>query len=175
MNILKILSSIIVFANLGSVSFAYINLSEYFPSKTSIEYYIPPSTGCAINAVYLAISKIHHKSILIEEIANDFKKFEGPPYSMLDIVSILDTHSMQTIPLKLTSPREVFKYKFKYGILYLKESNKGIGHFSFCFRGKDNKLWIADPMFGNECVEFTSESEVFKLFTGIILKIEYLK
>ena len=127
---------------------------------------------CAINAVYFSIKKTLDKSISIEKISQNFEKFEGPPYSILDIVSILDEYSLKTLPSKLIPSTEVFMHRFNNGILYLKKPGRKIGHFSFCFRGKDGKLWIADPAFGDKCIEFTPESEIFKSFTGIILKIE---
>ena len=55
-----------------------------------------------------------------------------------------------------------------YGILYLRNFEKEIGHYSFCFRGKDGTLWVADPRFSNRCLKFTSKSEILKFL------LEYL-
>ena len=38
--------------------------------------------------------------------------------------------------------------------------------------GDDGKLWISDPVFENECVEFSKASAQYKIFSGIALLVE---
>ena len=138
---------------------------------SNIENYVSPSTGCAIYSVYFSVIKASNKNISIKDIAKEFEEFGNPPYSILDIVSVLERHSLLGKGYRLKSPDMIFSHNFIYGILYLRNFEKEIGHYSFCFRGKDGTLWVADPRFSNRCLKLTSKSEILKFFTGIFIEI----
>lgn len=136
-----------------------------------INPYVNKSSGCGIISAWMCLEKIG-KPAPLADVRKLFEGFEGPPYSMLDVLAVLELCGAKGRALKFAEKSEIFKAGLSNAILYLEDGNGKVGHFSFCFRGDDGKLWISDPVFGNECVEFSKASAQYKVFSGIALLVE---
>ncbi len=161
-----IISFIFVFSH------AYAKITIPFAANENFEYFVPPQEGCAIISTYFGLHKLGIKHAKIQELEKSFLQIKKPPYSMLDIAAILDEYGIGSKALRLHKKEDIFASNFTNAIIYLQKNNNSIGHFSFCFKGNDGKSWIADPLYGNKCVEFSKNSEIFNLFTGIVLSLK---
>lgn len=141
-------------------------------TQDSIGYYFDEKKECAIISTYFALIK-SSKDVSILEVKKRFEPYMlGDFYSFLDISTILLGYGLESKCFLFEKKSEIFSYGFNKCIIHLKDKNiSSGGHFTFCFRGREGKLWIADPAFGNKCIEFAPESEIFKSFSGIILNI----
>lgn len=145
-------------------------MSGLLPSDRPVDVYVNPESGCAVISTSLALSKMG-ESATLEGLVSEFSKFGAEPYSLLDIMCVLDKYGVKAEPVRFDKKSDIFNFDFNYAILYLNEGGQKVGHFSFCFRGKDGGLWIADPKFAGRCVLFAKDSRVFDSFTGIIVKM----
>lgn len=147
--------------------------SKTFPRfivNGDFDYYVPPNEGCAIISTYLGICKLGMKHSHLRDVESTFMQIRKPPYSFLDITAVLGEYNVASKALKLRKKEDIFASNFTHFIIFLSNNDRNdIGHFSFCFRGKDGQYWIADPLYSVKCMEFTSESEIFKRFNGIVL------
>ena len=160
--------SFFIFATISVHSKVFIP----FVANGEFDYYVPPNECCAIISAYLGIYKLGMKTSNLRDVEECFMQIRKPPYSLLDITAVLEEFNINSRALKLRKREYIFTSNFAHLIIFLSSPGGNIGHFSFCFRGKDGRYWVADPSYGNKCIEFTLDSEIFRLFTGIVLVLE---